>query len=251
MNELRGARGQAAVERALDLLASLVEDPGGVSLAAAAEKAGLPISTAHRLAALLVRRRLLVRGDRGRYLPGWGLAEMAAHADRRAVLAGVARPVARRFARTSGQTVHVGILEGDMVTYLVKAAGPEAQLFTREGMQLEAYGSALGKLLLSALPSAELDAYLREAPFPRLTAATLTDAATLRAHLETVRSQGYAVDDREVADDLICFAVPIRKPDGSVFAALSSAGRPPRALNARTLTALNACAAEISRRLFA
>ena len=53
-----------------------------------------------------------------------------------------------------------------MVTYLIKEDAPGAALFTREGMQLEAYCSAVGKLLLSEIPTAELDAYLGDAPFP-------------------------------------------------------------------------------------
>jgi DNA-binding IclR family transcriptional regulator len=250
MADATKAGGGTTFDRALDLLAALLAAPYDASLADVAAQLHLPPSTAHRLAALLVRRRLLVRGERGQYLPGWGLVELSAWSDRRAVLAGVARPAARTLARKSGRTVHVGVLEEGMVTYLVKAQAPGAQLFTQEGMQLEAYCSAIGKILLADLPTPELEEYLREAPFPALTRRTITDAATLRGHLAEVQAQGYAVDDHEVADDLICFAVPIRMPDRALPAALSIASRPPRQPTAKDLRALEDCAAEISRRLF-
>lgn len=250
MTEADGSESKATAERVLDLLDALVTERGGGSLPAAAQKIGLPISTAHRLAALLVRRKLLVRGDRGQYLPGWGLAQLAQQADWRHVLSGVSRPFVRRLARKSACTVHVGVLDGDMVTYLVKEQGPGVTLFTQEGMQLEAYCSAIGKLLLSELPHAELEEYLRGAPFPALTSKTITEPGMLRTHLGEIRVRGYAIDDCEIADDLVCFAVPIRRPDGTTLAALSSAGKPPRQLSDNGLDDLRRCADEISARLF-
>jgi len=144
----------------------------------------------------------------------------------------------------------VGVLDGEMVTYLVKETCAPVELFTREGMQLEAYCSAVGKVLLSHLPEEDLQAYLKSAPFPPLTPATITDPETLRPHLQEVKAQGYAVDDREVADDLICFAVPIRKPDGSLLAALSCASASSKR-DDRLISQLRACADQIADRLFA
>jgi DNA-binding IclR family transcriptional regulator len=241
---------QGKTERAFRLLGLLVAQGGGASLGSAADALGLPLSTAHRLAALLVRQGLLVRGDRGQYLPGWTIVELARAADWREVLAGVARPFARRMARKSLSTVHVGVLDGDMVTYLVKETGVATDLFTREGMQLEAYCSAVGKILLSDLPDEDLQDYLKGAPFPALTSATITDPVALRGHLREVRERGFAVDDREVAEDLLCFAVPIRKPDGTLLAALSSAGRVGRRSEEKVLSDLRRCAAQITDRLF-
>jgi DNA-binding IclR family transcriptional regulator len=137
-----------------------------------------------------------------------------------------------------------------MVTYLVKETGVATDLFTREGMQLEAYCSAVGKILLSDLPDEDLQDYLKGAPFPALTSATITDPVALRGHLREVRERGFAVDDREVAEDLLCFAVPIRKPDGTLLAALSSAGRVGRRSEEKVLSDLRRCAAQITDRLF-
>jgi DNA-binding IclR family transcriptional regulator len=58
------------------------------------------------------------------------------------------------------------------------------------------------------------------------------------------------MDDREVADDLICIGVPLRDPDGRVIAAVSRSAPPPAPVLETTLEELQGCAAEIAERLF-
>lgn len=115
-----------------------------------------------------------------------------------------------------------------MVTYRIKTGQGAGNLFTRVGMQLEAYCSGIGKMLLAHLPEEQQRAYLAGGPFPALTAKTITQPAALAQELERIRAQGFALDDYEVADDLFCVAVPIRQEGGRVLAAISitQAGTP-------------------------
>jgi IclR family transcriptional regulator, acetate operon repressor len=137
------------------------------------------------------------------------------------ILARISRPILRKLARESGQTAHLGVLTGDMVTYLVKEQGRAAPIFTREGMKLEAYCSGIGKVLLSDLVAERLEDYLSGEPFVALTHRTLTDPEKLRREFARVRKNNFAVDNREVADDLHCIAVPVRDSRGRVVAAVS------------------------------
>lgn len=240
--------GAAALERALGLFAAILRDDGHRPLSAQATDLALPISTAHRFAAVLARHGLIVRVARGHYAASHSLARSGGIAREQAILARVARKPMRELARRLKANVHLGVLEGDMVTYLVKAAaGPP--LFTREGMQLEAYCSGVGKVLLAHLPAAALDTYLANGPFVPLTAATIIDPAAIRAHLDTVRDQDYASDDREIDDRLSCIAVPVRAADGTVVASLSGSASPPRPVDAERLAALRDCARAIEMRL--
>ena len=139
-----------------------------------------------------------------------------------------------------------------MVTYLAKEARGGAAAFTQEAMQLEAYCSGVGKVLLAYLPGPERDAYLSEGPFVALTANTLVQPEELRRDLETIRSQGWACDNEEVFDGLVCLAVPVRRGEGLVHAALSvSASRSTfdAAYRTATLAALSDAAAEVEARL--
>lgn len=108
-----------------------------------------------------------------------------------------------------------------MVTYLVKEKGLEEELFTAEKAQLEAYCSAIGKVLLAALPTSDFEAYLENGPFVALTGNTLTQPDALRKEIEDVRTSNLAFDRHEIRDDLFCIAVPVHDNDAKVVGAIS------------------------------
>ena len=212
-----------SLEKALHLLRIAVADEGNSALADLASAAGLPASTAHRFALSLQRAGFLLRDPYGRYWPGPILLGMQDRISHGQLLARICRPVLRRLAEASGQTAHLGILQDDMVTYVVKECAAQQPIFTREGMQLEAYCSAIGRVLLAFLPPAARDAYMTSGAFVALTARTLTAPDALRAELDHVCATGHAVEQAETSDDICCIAVPIRSPDGMVRAAISLA----------------------------
>jgi IclR family transcriptional regulator, acetate operon repressor len=243
------SRGVAAIEKSLELFLSVVDDAGRTPLSVLATRLGLPISTAQRIVAAFVRSGLLNRVERGRYAAGLRLAGVAGVAEVRQVLIAASRPLLRRLAREIGATVHLGVLEGDMVTYLVKEHGGGAPVLTREMIQLEAYCSGIGKVLLAHLDDAAREAYLAAGPFVALTGKTMTDPDTLRTVLRRIRAQGYAVDDAELEDDLYCLAVPVRGPGGEVLAALSASSRSTTPIDLTLLDRLRACSTGVERRL--
>jgi len=137
-----------------------------------------------------------------------------------------------------------------MVTYLVKEKGLEADLFTEERMQLEAYCSAVGKVLLANLPEAELAAYLANGPFVALTGRTLAEPAAIRAEVEEVRRSGVGFDRCEIREDLFCMAVAVRGAEGNVVGAISLSmleSIPGRDQQRRVIQQLRAIAAGASR----
>ena len=209
----------------MELLRQFAADRGQRAISSLAAEIGLPASTAYRIAATFERHGFVSRLQRGRYVPGPALLELANAGGLNLVITGVGRPIIEKLARQTGCTAHLGVFEGGMVTYLLKAGHRRAGLFTREGTQLEAYCTGIGKVLLAALPEAELQDYLATGPFIRLTTNTLTDPAALRAALATVQAQGYAADNAEMDVDLRCLAIPVRDPHGRVFAAISIAAR--------------------------
>jgi IclR family acetate operon transcriptional repressor len=241
-----------ALDKSLSLLSLLVPDGGASTVSALAQQAGVPVATAHRIVATFERRGYLTRFARGRYLPGPALLRLANAATFHGVLAAASRPILEALAKTTGLTAHLGVLEGDMVTYLVKAGQAGSALFTREGMQLEAYCSAVGKMLLAAQPETQRERYLSEGTFVALTPHTLTDAAALRDELDQIRARDFAHDACEIHPLLRCAAAPVRNESGAVIAALSlSALQDPEPLDpASQLAALRAAACDIEQRLF-
>lgn len=207
--------------KSLSLLARILEDDGGRSLSGLAVEAGMPLSTAHRLAVGFERSGFLLRVGRGQYVAGPVLTRIAAvRRDWGSFASRVARPLLKELYRRTGKTVHLGIFEDNMMTYLVKIGDPRCVMISRQGMQLEAYCSGIGKALLANLPKEEQEAYLAAGPFVGLTPKTITSAAELARELADIRERGYAIDDGEITPGLICIAVPIGSEQG-VLAAIS------------------------------
>jgi DNA-binding IclR family transcriptional regulator len=214
-----------SVDRAFSLLAQLT-DGGASRLPVLAQGAGLTVATAHRLLATLESLGVIVRTGSNGYQLGMLVHELAQSSSPIEVLASTAAPLLRKLVRQTGLTAHVAVLDEErMVDYVARECPSRGfRVPTRLGSQLEAYCSGLGKVLLAGLAQPELDAYLDDGPFVALTDRTIVDPGVLRRELHHVSCRGYAVDDREIYDDLRCVAVPVRNGRGSAIAALSLAG---------------------------
>lgn len=215
----------SSLTRTLDTLELIVRSGPVRTVTSIADELGQPVATVHRQVRTLVEAGFLARLHNGRHAPGPRLAAMVRHVDEAELAVGVAAPVLADLACRLGSVMQLGTFENDMVTYRVKAGRGSASLFTRVGMQLEAYCSGIGKVLLAHLPSDARESYLASGPFPALTPRTIVDPAQLRDELVRVRERGYAIDDGEIAPGLRCIAVPVTHPDGRVLAAISASGR--------------------------
>jgi DNA-binding IclR family transcriptional regulator len=203
------------------MLEAIIADGGQSSIAAIARSLSIPVATAHRQAATFEKEGYLRAGEDGRYAPGARLLRLLHQLDEKQIIANVAAPILRELAADIGCVVQLGTFENDMVTYRVKAGQGAPALFTAVGSQLEAYCSAIGKVLLAHLSDDERADYLASESFVALTPATITDPKKLAEQLQRAKEQGYATDDGEIAEDLFCIAVPIHAPGGTVPAALS------------------------------
>ena len=236
------------------MLEAVVDDAGQSNVAEMARRLDIPVATAHRQVATLVGEGYLRPLGRGRHTAGARLINLARRLDEKQLVANVAAPILHRLAAKLGSIVQLGTLENEMVTYRIKTGRSANDLFTKVGMQLEAYCSGMGKVLLAHLPDRDRDAYLASGPFVALTERTMTEPAALAAELSKVYAQGFAVDDREIAEGLSCVAVPVRDSRGEVIAAISvSQGKPAddRAIRGRLLPMLLAAASEIDAGLVA
>ena len=95
-----------------------------------------------------------------------------------------AQGVARDVAAACDEAVHVAVLDGADVIYLVKFDSTHpVRMVSGVGLRLPAHCTAVGKVLLSALDQADLDAVLLKGPLPGMTPDSITDPDLLREHL--------------------------------------------------------------------
>jgi len=158
-----------SLSRVLTLLEAVIAEGGARSITAIARDIGMPVATAHRQAMSLVEEGYLARLRRGCHVAGPRLLRLLGQLNEKQVIANAAAPVLHRLASDLDCVVQLGTLEGDMVTYRIKTGEGAGDLFTKVGMQLEAYCSGIGKVLLAALPERDREEYLATGPFPALT----------------------------------------------------------------------------------
>ncbi|WP_420381555.1 IclR family transcriptional regulator [Novosphingobium sp.] len=210
-----------ALKRTLAMLEAVIADNGASNATALARALAMPPATAHRQIATLVAEGYLAPVGKGRHLAGPRLLNLLHRLDEKQVIANVAAPVLHILAARVRGIAQLGTFENDMVTYRIKTGRGATDLFTKIGMQLEAYCSGIGKVLLAHLPPTERERYLAGGPFVALTHRTITAPALLREELDRVRREGFALDQGEIVEKLHCLAVAIRTPDGAVPAAIS------------------------------
>ena len=201
--------------RVLEVLEALATD-GPLTLRDLATLLQVPKSSMHALLRTMQWRGWLETDATGT-LYGLGVRSLlagSAYVDSDAVVRQTA-PALDQLAQQTGETVHLGRLEGGDVVYLAKRESTHPlRLFSSVGRRLPAHSVALGKALLAEMtPDAALACL--PAQLPAMTPKTITDPARLLDDLDQIRRVGYAVDDEESASDLRCFGVALRQRAGT------------------------------------
>jgi DNA-binding IclR family transcriptional regulator len=141
-------------------------------------RANLPVALSYRMIQTMQEVGAAVRGPRGRYRPGILLVSLSQYVVIPELLHEASKSVATELAQRLDVTVHLGILEDGMVTYVTRATTHNSfQPHTRTGSQLEAYCTGLGKVLLAELLQDQLERVLHDGELVRMTPYTITNRA--------------------------------------------------------------------------
>jgi DNA-binding IclR family transcriptional regulator len=193
---------------------------GTTSLDDLAGTLGLTRSTTHRLASTLVERRYL-EFTRGRgYGLGAKLLELGHLTAGKMDLTRVARPYLEELSTSTGDAVHLGLLDSSRALYLDKIQGSRrVEVSSRIGERQPLRSTGLGKaLILDADEKQWREFYDYEA---RLGAGYDVPLESWLARMREYASLGYAFDLEENEDRIRCVAAPIRGVNGRIAAAIS------------------------------
>lgn len=105
-------RPPSVVDRVLDLLGAFTAERPRLTLSELSRRAGLPLSTTHRLAGELTRRGALLRDETGAYRVGLWLWEVASLAPHGAELRESAMPFLEDLYEATHQNVQLAVLDG-------------------------------------------------------------------------------------------------------------------------------------------
>lgn len=212
-----------AVTRAAAILDVLAGD-GSVAFGPSelARRLGLPKSSIANICAALADVGLVRRVGTG-FALGRKLAELGGAYLAAVDLVQEFYDACRILPTGSDETVQLAVLDGLDMTYLARHDGRQpVRLTSQIGRRLPASCTATGKAALASLEAEELDRKLAGVTIlPVLSPNSHRTVDALRADLDGVRARGYALDDEETVEGVVCYgiAIPGRLPGDAPHAA--------------------------------
>ena len=214
-----------AVVRALDILEFLARNQEA-TFTEIHTRIGIPKSSTYQIISTLGSRGYIrQKGDSVKYTLGLRLFELGTLAVHHLDIRAESIPVLRELAAKTGQTCHLGILDGDEGVYLTKLDGTQAvRLNSWEGKRMPLHSTAMGKALLAWQDPDQLEDLLRDLDFTPFTENTITGPEKLKENLRLIRERGWSMDDQENEPHIRCVSAPIRNVEEKVIAAISISG---------------------------
>lgn len=180
-------------------------------------------TTTHRLLQSLVEVGMVSQdADSKRYRLTYRLFELGSKIFGNANLVQAANSPMTRLNDITSETVHLGVMDENHMVYLHKLDSKHTiRLASRVGKIAPLHCTSIGKVLLAWRPLHQIESVIRNLDYAVRTPNTITNAKDFQQHLKTVRDRGYAIDQEENEDGVICYAVPIFNFDGKTVAGLS------------------------------
>jgi DNA-binding IclR family transcriptional regulator len=217
----------ALTDRVFAILEAFSQNPKeAITLEEVTTSVGLAKTTVHRLLYSMKKLGYVDQHpESGKYLLAPKFFDLG-----RAVLpyqrvATIARSLLENLRVRCGESVHVGVLDNGLVTYIaVLESQNPYRCAAVTGEMSYAHSTALGKCLLAELSEEQIETLIRQHGLPKMARNTITNGTQLLEELRRVRAEGVAVNLEENIDGVMCVAAPIRDQSNRTVAALSVSG---------------------------
>lgn len=216
-----------SVARALRLVEIVAEGPSeGRSLSELSRALGTSKSSTLALARTLVGFGYLRDAHpRPGYTLGTALIRLGDIVGRQLPLSDLCRPMIEGLSQETKMTSRVAISDEGYPVFIDRVDGPGSVRFhTPLGRRELPYASAAGKAILSAMDEGGVLRMCAETGLYPRTSHTITDIDTLLDNLAVARRRGFAVDDEEDAEGVICVGAAFFGHDRTCAGAVSVTG---------------------------
>lgn len=213
------------VYRTIEMLQLIASNPRGLTLAEIVDELDIPKTSAYDILLTLNHADMVCLIDQvsKRYVIGSKAFSIGSAFLRDYDIVNVATPFLKQICDDLGKTGFVGIENNGRVLYIYKYEPENAIITTAKiGAFNDMHTSSLGKSLLAFNVNVE-ERVERLALFKRTDYSITTQEAFLE-ELMRVRQKGFATDNREGEEHMLCIGAPIFNSDGKVIAAISISG---------------------------
>jgi IclR family KDG regulon transcriptional repressor len=201
-----------SVKKAFKILQVIADSPSGLGVSELAKKLSMGKSTVHGITMGLEALGVLVRDPiQKKFSLGYTLLELSRRAYARIELRDVARGRMERLMEKVGETVFLGIMNGDHVTILdVVESDNEMKITSPPGTRLPLLAGATGKVFLAQLEEKKAKEIIQKMGLVRFTSKSLVDQKKFFKEVEEAKKKGYAIDDEEYILGVRAIAAPIQ-----------------------------------------
>jgi DNA-binding IclR family transcriptional regulator len=213
-----------SLDKAISILELMAVQKRELSLTEIALGLKMGKGTVHRFLNTLKARKF-VQQDAGTKKYGFGVRafDLGATVRKETHLKTLLLPGLRKLATQCREAVNAAILEYSEIVYIIHLESEETlRFFTHEGIRLPAPSTAMGKILLAALPNETLARmYADPEKLKGQTRHSISSFEGLMKSLAEVRKKGLAFDREECYLGVCCVAAPIRDYKNDTIAAIS------------------------------
>lgn len=207
--------------KALEILETLSHSRSYVGITELSAVTGLSASTVHRILQELMDTGYVAKNEDRKYRLGFDAMALGMRMQASDFMVEAAKGEMQRLNDLSTETIHLIALNQYQGIYIAKLeAKNQIGLRSRVGWSLPLHCTGGGKAVLANQEPEWLRAYLKNEPRKRFTERTFVEEGALLEELERIRSQGYALDNREHHADVVCVAAPIFSADGKALCAI-------------------------------
>jgi len=178
-------------------------------------------STVFNMVYTLVDLGILENGTEGKFRFGPGLYALGKASGGGSELVSTVHPYLEEISKKTKLSVFLGIRSGKRAVIMDKVDSPfDIKVSSEAGMAIPLLAGAGGKVLLSQLSDAELNALLSESKLKKFTPASCVQKQNYKNMIRKARKEEFALDDEEYIEGVRALAVPLHLNRGNLHAAI-------------------------------
>ena len=217
-------KSRAAI-RTIDILELIASESKGLSLTEISSTLDIPVTSASDIINALLEKEMIEVIDKRSKIYGIGVKAyfIGNSFIANTTLVDKSKDIIEELSKKTHKTVFLGKEVNDKITYIYKYE-PENNLVATcpIGSRTNLHCTSLGKCILAN--NKELLKNLEGKELVKKTEHTITDYNELLIELDKVKKQGYAIDDKEQNEHLLCIGAPVFDGSNEVVAAVSISG---------------------------
>ncbi|EKE67575.1 MULTISPECIES: IclR family transcriptional regulator domain-containing protein [Rhodobacterales] len=220
-SKARAPEGMAGLAKGLTIIEAFGSNHEHLTVASAAELAGLSRASARRCLLTLADAGYLFRQG-SKYRPTPRMLRLGAAYYESASLPQLAEAHLEAARDELNESISLAIFEEGYAVFVARAEAERiVSSLAKLGGRLPAYASATGRVLLAAQSNEILTKYLNKNKLQKLTPVTITNKDQLSERIKKVKNVGFEITVNELEEGMVSMAVPVLDNQGNVVAAMS------------------------------